>query len=146
MEALVKLVNEELQASSIGLRERVDMLDAKLRDISARLDRHYDALETSQLNLADLAPRIKEIRDRQGQLEEAKVRAEAEWNSQQPESVDEGLVKEYAQDLHDLLEESEVTERKAFVRSFVERIDIDHAADFAGGRCVDRLDSAMRMG
>ena len=34
-------------------------------------------------------------------------------------------MKAYAQDLHGLLEESEVTERKAFVRSFVERIDVD---------------------
>jgi hypothetical protein len=34
-------------------------------------------------------------------------------------------VKAYAQDLHGPLEESEVTERKAFVRFFVERIDVD---------------------
>ena len=48
-----------------------------------------------------------------------------EWNSHESPSVDEALVKAYAQDLHGLLEESEVTERKAFVRSFVERIDVE---------------------
>ena len=84
IEELVTLVNEELQASSIGLKERMDVLDAELGDLCARLDRHYEALETGQLDLEDLAPRIKEIRDRQGQLEEAKVRLESEWNSQEP--------------------------------------------------------------
>ena len=34
-------------------------------------------------------------------------------------------MKAYAQDLHGPLEESEVTERKVFVRFFVERIDVD---------------------
>lgn len=101
------------------------MLDAELRDINARLDRHYDALETGHLDLVDLAPRIKSVRDRQSQLEDARVKLESERESNEPAPVDEELVKAYAQDLHELLEESELTERKSFVRSFVERIDVD---------------------
>lgn len=35
------------------------------------------------------------------------------------------MVRSYAEDLRSLLEESDFTERKAFLRSFVKRIDID---------------------
>ncbi len=127
LEELVKLVNEELQASSNALKEQMDVLDTELRDIRARLDRHYEALETGQLDLEDLAPRIREIRDSQGQLEEARNRFESEWNDDETETVDDALVKAYAQGHHGLLEESKVTERKAFVRSFVKRLDINPA-------------------
>ena len=41
------------------------------------------------------------------------------------DQVDAALVKSYADDLRSLLEESELTECKAFLRSFIERIDVD---------------------
>ena len=34
------------------------------------------------------------------------------------------MVKQYAQDLKTLLEEAELSERKAFLRSFVKRIEV----------------------
>ena len=111
MSKLVKLVNEEL--------------NVELRDITIRLDRHYEAIETRQLDIEDLAPRIKEIRVRQEHLNEVKTRLESEWSKQSPGFVDDELVQGYAGDLQSLLEESEVTERKAFVRSFVDRIEVN---------------------
>ena len=41
------------------------------------------------------------------------------------EEVDVSTVKSYARDLRNLLEESEFTERKAFLRSFVRRVEVD---------------------
>lgn len=41
------------------------------------------------------------------------------------QQVDGAIVKAYAQDLLRLLEESGLTERKGFIRSFVKRIDVD---------------------
>ena len=41
------------------------------------------------------------------------------------ERVDIEAVREYAKDLKNLLEESEITERKAFLRSFVSRIVVN---------------------
>jgi site-specific DNA recombinase len=38
--------------------------------------------------------------------------------------VDVDIVKAYAQDLRSLLEESDFTERKAFLRSFIKRIEV----------------------
>ena len=41
------------------------------------------------------------------------------------EQVDTAMVKAYAQDLRGLLEEAGFTERKAFLRSFIERIEVN---------------------
>ncbi len=39
--------------------------------------------------------------------------------------VESSIVKAYARDLHTLLEESEISERKAFLKSFIESIVVD---------------------
>ena len=41
------------------------------------------------------------------------------------DQVDVAVVKSYANDLRSLLEEAELTERKAFLRSFIERIEVN---------------------
>jgi len=41
------------------------------------------------------------------------------------EEVDIDVVKSYTKDLKSLLEESDITERKAFLRSFIKRIEIN---------------------
>ena len=124
LEELVILVNEELQSASCGLKDRMDVIDAELRDIGARLFRLYDALETGNLNLDDLSPRIRELRARQDELTKTRVLVEAEMVAQGVEQVDAATVKAYAHDLRGLLEEADFTERKAFLRSFIKRIEV----------------------
>jgi site-specific DNA recombinase len=41
------------------------------------------------------------------------------------EQVDVAIVKTYAQNLRSLLEEADFTERKAFLRSFIKRIEVN---------------------
>ena len=125
LELLVKMVNEELQTASSGLKNRLDIIDAELYDVKARLAKLYDALETGKLDLNDLSPRIKELKARQDELNKNRVLMEAEMAVQGVQPVDEALVKSYAEDLRVLLEESDITERKAFLRSFVTRVEID---------------------
>ncbi len=125
LEELVTLVNEELQSASCGLKDRLDAIDTELRDVRARLSRLYDALETGELELDDLAPRIKELKTRQDELNKAKIQIEAEMVARGVEQVDTAIVKAYAQDLRALLEEADFTERKAFLRSFIKRIEVN---------------------
>jgi len=102
----------------------VDAVDAELKDIKARLSRLYEALETGKLNLDDLAPRIRELKSRQDELSKVRIQIEAEIVARGIEQVDTALVKAYAQDLRSLLEEADLTERKAFLRSFIKRIEV----------------------
>ncbi len=128
LKKLVLMVNEELQSIGDGLGERMDILDSELQDVKARLTRHYEALETGALAIDDLAPRIKEMRIRLDQLQEAKRKALSDMVVQGAQPVDADVVNAYAQDLRGLLEESALAERKGFIRSFVQRIDIHQAA------------------
>jgi hypothetical protein len=92
--------------------------------------RHYcgfsrrEAIETRKLDLEDLAPRIKELRLRQDELHEARVHTEAEMAARGVEQVDAALVKSYARDLRQLLEEADLIERKVFLRSFINRVEV----------------------
>ena len=125
LEELVTLVNEELQSASYGLKDRMDIIDAELRDVRARLSRLYDALETGKLELDDLSPRIRELKARQDELTKTRVQVEAEMIARRVEQVDAATVKAYARDLRSLLEEADFTERKAFLRSFIKQIEVN---------------------
>jgi site-specific DNA recombinase len=125
LEELVKLVNEELRSASSELKDRLDTCDAELQDVKTRLSRLYDVLETGKLGLDELAPRIRELRRRQDELEKTRIQIEADTVAQGIDEVDINIVKSYTRDLKSLLEESDITERKAFLRSFIKRIEID---------------------
>ena len=125
LEELVGLVNKELDSSHDILRDRLDAIDADLNDVRIRLSKLYDALETGKLNLDDLAPRIKELRTRQDELSKARLQLEAEKITRGIKHVDAEVIKSYARDLKSLLEEADIAESKAFLRSFIKRIEID---------------------
>ena len=125
LEELVGLVNMELDSTHDILREKLDAIDAELNDVEVRLSKLYDALETEKLSLDDLAPRIKELRVRRDELSKARLLVEAEKVTRVIRHVDAKIVKAYARDLECLLGEVDVLESKAFLRSFIKRIEID---------------------
>ena len=125
IEQLVIIVNRGLASTHGGLKDRLDALDLELKDIGLRLLKLYDALETGKLDLADLAPRIKQLKARQDELAKARVQIEADMVVQGVEPVDVEAVKAYAQDLKALLEEADIAQRKSFIKSFVKRIDVN---------------------
>ena len=53
-------------------------VDKEIREVENRLSRLYDALGSGKLDLHDLAPRIKELLAKQGELHKTRVVAEAE--------------------------------------------------------------------
>jgi site-specific DNA recombinase len=125
LEELVGLVNKELDSSHDILRDRLDAIDAELNDVRIRLSKLYDALETGKLSLGDLAPRIKELRTREDELSKARLQLEAEKTTRGIKHVDAKVIKSYARDLKSLLEEADIAESKAFLRSFIKRIEVN---------------------
>ena len=68
---LVTLVAEEIDTMAGELAGRVEVIEGELTDVRKRLGRLYDALETSDLTLEVLSPRIFSLRHREEQLEAA---------------------------------------------------------------------------
>ena len=124
LKELVKLVNEELDSSHTVLRDRFDAIDADLNEVRLRLSKLYEALETSKLSLDDLAPRIKEQRARESDLSKVRLRTEAEMLVQGPNHVDGEIIKAHARDLKAILDEADLITSKAFLKTFIKRIEI----------------------
>ena len=125
LEELVGLVNQELDSGNDILKEKLDATAAELNDVQARLSKLYDALETRKLSLDDLAPRIRDLRSRQEELTRARLQLQLEQQTSKARHLNARTVRAYAEDLSHLLDEARVAESKAFLRSFIKRIEIN---------------------
>ena len=75
---LVTLVAEEIDAMAGELSGRLEVIEAELGDVRKRLEKLYEAIETSELTLEVLSPRIMSLRHREEQLEAARDDAETQ--------------------------------------------------------------------
>ena len=72
--------------------------------------------------MADAAARIREQRERQERLEDLAAEARAILSQRRTVLYDMNTIAAYAQDMSGFLEESELTERRAFIETFVKEI------------------------
>ncbi len=121
---LVTLVAEEIDAMAGELSGRLEVIEAELRDVRKRLERLYEALETSELTLEVLSPRIFSLRHREEQLEAASEDAETQLEQRRVELPTTEEIKRYVADFREFLQEGTFPERKALIRNFVESINV----------------------
>ena len=121
---LVTLVAEEIDAMAGELAGRLEVIEAELSDVRNRLGKLYEALETSDLTLEVLSPRIFSLRHREEQLEAAREDAETQLEQRRVELPTTEEIKEYVADFREFLKEGTFPERKALIRNFVEGIEV----------------------
>ena len=121
---LAKLVAEEIDAMAGELSGRLEVIDAELGDVQSRLQRLYEALETSELTLEVLSPRIFSLRHREEQLEAARDDAAGQLEQRRVELPTTEEIKGYVADFREFLQEGTFPERKALIRNFVEGIEV----------------------
>ena len=125
LEDMGKLTNEELAQTCNDEQDKIDIINAEIAEVYSRLGKLYDALETGEFKGGELAPRIKALFEKKEQLQQAKVTAEEALKYQTVELADPAVIQEYVQDLKALLEESSIIQQKVFLKSFVDRIEVD---------------------
>ena len=112
-----KKVRQGVELNAIvSSRRQKDLNDSELNEVNDRLDKffkEYDFIRQVQLKA------------RQDELSKTRVEIEAEMLARGVDQVDVAMVRAYAQDLRSLLEEADFTERKAFLRSFIKRIEVN---------------------
>ena len=121
---LVKLVAEEIDAMAGELSGSLEVIEAELGDVRKRLERLYEALETSELTLEVLSPRIFSLRHREEQLEAAREDAETQLEQRRVELPTTEEIRGYVADFREFLQEGSFPERKALIRNFVEGIEV----------------------
>ena len=120
--ALVKLVDEEMDGVAAEQRQKPETIEAELENVKRRLGRLYDLAETTDLDIEDFKPRIRGHRERQERLEATAEEARTLLAQRREVLDDVETITAYALDLSMFLNQSELTERKAFIESFVKEV------------------------
>ena len=119
---LVKLVDEEMDGIAREQRQRLETAESELADVKRRLERLYNLAETTDLDIEDFKPRIRDHRERQEKLVATAEEARVLLSQRRVVLDDVETITAYCQDLSKYLNESELTERRAFIESFVKEI------------------------
>ncbi len=122
--ALVQLVAEEIDAMAGELAGTLEVVEAELSDVRKRLGKLYEAIETSELTLEVLSPRIMSLRHREEQLEAARDDAETQLEQRRVELPDTEEIAQYAADFRAFLKDGTIPEKKVLIRNFVEAIEV----------------------
>ena len=123
--SLVKVVDEQMDGVSGEQRKRLETIESELADVRGRLGRLYDLVETTtEFNMADFAHRIRDHTERQERLESAAEGARAILSQRRAVLDDVRTITAYAQDMNRFLRKSELTERRAFIETFVKEIEL----------------------
>ena len=124
MRELVRLVDEEMDGVAHEQRQKLETIESELAKVRRRLDRLYHLIETTDLDMSDVTPRIREHRERQERLEVSAEETRAMLSDRRVRLDDVETIAAFAQDMSAFLMESEFTETKAFIRSFVKEVGI----------------------
>ena len=103
-------------------RKSLRTIETELADVRRRLDTIYNLVETTVVDMADFTPRIRQHRERQERLEYSAEQAREALAQRRQVLDDVNTIAAYAKDMRDFLKESELTERRAFIQSFVKEI------------------------
>lgn len=121
---LVNIVNEEMDSLAGEYHQNLERVISEITDVDHRLERLYDALETGQIKLIDLSPRIQQLRKRKEQLQATRWDLELQLSNRRIELADAETVAAFVTDLRNLLNGSSTAERKAFIRSFIKEVEV----------------------
>jgi len=120
---LVRIVNQDLDVETQQAGRELDAVRSQRADAQKRLDRLYEALEDGKLDLADLAPRIRKWRSRRDELAIKHDGLQTQAAGPPALLVSEATIELYVHALHRLLERGSMDARKAFLRSWIQRIE-----------------------
>ena len=121
---LVRLVDEEMDGVAAEQRQRLETIEEEQVQVKRWLDRLYRAIETTDLDPSDMAPRIREHRDRLEKLEVAAGEARAMLSERRVVLDEVETIATYARDMSNYLISSDLTETKSFIRSFVKDVAV----------------------
>ena len=118
----MKVVDEQMDGVAREQRKRLETIENELEDVKRKLGRIWHFIETTDIDMADASDRIKEHRERQERLENAAADARAILSQRRTVLSNVETIAAYAQDMSQFLNESELTERRAFTETFVKEI------------------------
>ncbi len=121
---LVKMVDEEMDGLAREQRQKLESAEHELVQVTQALDRIWRMVETTDLEMSDAAERIREHKRRKEQLEVAAETARRTLADRRQLLDSEDMIAAFAEEMSDFLLTSELTETRAFLRTFIQRIEV----------------------
>ena len=121
---LIKLVDEAMDGLAREQRDKLKAIGRELAEIKRMLDRICRVIETTDLEVADASARIKAHTQRREQLELAAAEARKALAARRQLLDSAEVIAEFAAEMSEFLLTSEITETKAFIRTFVKGITV----------------------
>ena len=121
---LVRLVDEEMDGVAREQRAKLETIEAELAEVRRRMDRLWHAVESSDLEINDILPRIRQHQERQERLEPSADEARRTLSERRAVLDSVEAITVFVAEMSEFLRTSEVTESKAFIRSFVKEIAV----------------------
>ncbi len=129
---LVRLVDEGMDGVAREQREQRERLETELIEVRRKMDRLWHTVESTDLEINDILPRLSKHKERQEKLKIATEEARMALAERREVLDVVDTITAYAQDMRESLLKSDLTESRAFIKSFVKEIDV------APGRAVIR--------
>ena len=104
--------------------KKLESVEHELAQVTQALDRIWRMVETTDLEMADAADRIREHKRRKEQLEVTAETARRTLAERRQLLDSEDMIAAFAEDMSDFLLTSELTETRAFLRTFIQRIKV----------------------
>ena len=122
---LVKHLDEEMDGAALEHRQKLESIEAELEEVKKQLGRVWHFISKSDsVDIAAASDHIVELQRRRESLEGAadEARAVLAERRQYLDSAD--TIATFAEEMSEFLKDSELTETKAFVHSFVKEVQI----------------------
>lgn len=126
LKKLLLMVINEFQVFKKEYEGKLKHLTSLIEERTKRRDRLFETIETAKVELADIAPRLKELNDEVAEYKRQREYLELKLErGDYPKPTDESL-KPYVADLQKTLLKGSLFERKSFIRSFIKQIVIEY--------------------
>jgi len=126
IEYLIKILNEDIDTSKKENQTKLRIIKKEISDKISRRKKLFDSIETSILDINDIAPRLKELNKKISELENKKYLLELESTQDKIPIFTIKELKNYIEDFNHILIEGSIAKRKAFISSFIKKILIDY--------------------
>jgi len=126
LKELLNLVLDEVRQNQKSSEENLKSINMQLEKLKNKRGKLYNILETGKLDIDDIAPRLKELKNQIDILE--KKHNEILDKTKNPDILPFSLknLEIYLQDLKKLLNLGSIVEQKTFLKSFIKKIIVNH--------------------
>ena len=122
---VVKLTNRELSKLHTHNGHSVEVYESQIKENQKKLSKLYGALETGKLEIDELAPRIRTLKESIDELQEKRQSAIRLHDSKKVLELSTDQIRDCVLSLREVLDNSPIQRQKAFIQSFIKKVTIE---------------------